>query len=124
VRLLEMLVVYWDLESEIFILDGQPLRIEVEYIYFFTGLSCWGEVINLKSWGAGGGMKIEEYINAHCVAGNPKVGIQLPIRAINNLSLKIIFIVLTRITSSASLHQELRLLMFYAMQCMRSTVYD
>jgi hypothetical protein len=30
VRLLEMLVGYWDPDSESFILDGQPLRIEVE----------------------------------------------------------------------------------------------
>jgi hypothetical protein len=40
VRLLEMLVGYWDPDSESFILDGQPLRIEVEDIYFLTGLSC------------------------------------------------------------------------------------
>jgi hypothetical protein len=42
VRLLEMLVGYWDPDNEIFILDGQPLRIKVEDIYFFTGLSCRG----------------------------------------------------------------------------------
>jgi hypothetical protein len=62
-----------------------------------TGLSCQGEVVNLKSWGAGSGMKIEEYIDAHCVAGTPKVGSQVPIREINNLSLNIIVLVLTRI---------------------------
>jgi hypothetical protein len=40
VRLLEMLVGYWDPDSESFILDGKPLRIKVEDIYFLTGLSC------------------------------------------------------------------------------------
>jgi hypothetical protein len=115
---------YWDPDSERFILDGQPLRIQVEDIYFLTGLSRQGEVVNLKSRGAGSGMKIKEYIDAHCVAGTPKVGSQLPIRAINNLSLKIIVLVLTRITGSTSLHQASRLLMFYAVQCMRPTVYD
>jgi hypothetical protein len=40
VRLLEMLVGYWDPDSKRFILDGKPLRIEVEDIYFLTGLSC------------------------------------------------------------------------------------
>jgi hypothetical protein len=49
------------------------LRIEVEDIYFLIGLSRRGEVVNLKSWGAGSGMKIEEYIDAHCVGGTPKV---------------------------------------------------
>jgi hypothetical protein len=46
VRLLEMLVDYWDPDSESFNLDGKPLRIEVEDIYFLTGLSCRGEVVN------------------------------------------------------------------------------
>ena len=40
VRLLEMLVGYWDPYSKRFIFDGQPLRIEVEDIYFLTRLSC------------------------------------------------------------------------------------
>jgi hypothetical protein len=40
------------------------LRIEVEDIYFLTSLPRRGEVVNLKSLGAGSGMKIEEYINA------------------------------------------------------------
>jgi hypothetical protein len=80
--------------------------------------------VNLKSRGAGSGMKIEEYIDAHYVVGTPKVGIQVPIRAINNLSLKIIVLVLTMITGSALLHQESRPLMFYVVQCARPTVYD
>jgi hypothetical protein len=124
VRLLEMLVGYRDPDNESFIADGKPLRIEVEDIYFCTGLSCRGEVVNLKSWGTGSGMKIEEYIDAHCVAGTPKVGNQLPIRAINNLSLKIVVLMLTRITGSASLHQKSRSLMFYVVECLRPTVYD
>jgi len=39
VRLLKLLVNYWDLETESFNLDGKPLRIKVENIYFITGLS-------------------------------------------------------------------------------------
>jgi hypothetical protein len=104
VRLLEMLVGYRDLDSESFNLDGKPLRIEVEDIYFLTGLSCRGDVVNLKSQGEGIRMNTEEYIDAHYVSGTPKVGIQVPIWAINNLSMKIIVLVLTKITSSASLH--------------------
>jgi hypothetical protein len=42
VRLLQMLVNYWDSDMETFNLDGKPLRIEVEDIYFLTGLSRWG----------------------------------------------------------------------------------
>jgi hypothetical protein len=49
VRLLQLLVDYWDPDNEIFNLDGKPLRIEVEGIYFLTGLSRQSEVVNLKT---------------------------------------------------------------------------
>ena len=48
-RLLEMLVDYWDPDSESFRIDGMSLTIEVEDIYFITGLSRRGEVVNLRS---------------------------------------------------------------------------
>ena len=37
--LLQMLVDYWDPDSESFRIDGMSLTIEVEDIYFITGLS-------------------------------------------------------------------------------------
>jgi hypothetical protein len=49
VRFLQFLMDYWDLDSEIFNLDGQPLRIEFEDIYFLMRLSHRGEVVNLKT---------------------------------------------------------------------------
>jgi hypothetical protein len=60
-------VKYWDIDSESFNLDGQPLRIEVEDIYFLMGLSHQGEVVNLKYPGVRSGMKIEKYIATHCI---------------------------------------------------------
>jgi hypothetical protein len=104
VRLLQMLVNLWDPKTEAFNLNGKPLRIEVDDIYFLIGLSHRGEVVNLKSWRDGGGMNIEDYIATHCVASIDKVGSQLPIGVIENLSLKIIALVLTWISGSASLH--------------------
>ena len=38
-RLLQMLVDYWDIDSESFHIDGMSLTIEVEDIYFIRGLS-------------------------------------------------------------------------------------
>ena len=58
-----MLVDYWDPDSESFQIDGMSLTIEVEDIYFITGLSRRGEVVNLRSRGGpGGGLTIDEYI--------------------------------------------------------------
>jgi hypothetical protein len=80
--------------------------------------------MDLKSCRAESGMKVEEYIEAHCVAETPMVGCQIPIQSIGNLSLKIIVLMLTRIIGLASLHQASRPLMFYTMECVRPTVYD
>jgi hypothetical protein len=80
--------------------------------------------VNLKAWGARSGMNIEDYIATHCVARTEKVGSQLSIRAINNLSLKIIVLVLERITRLESLHQESRPLIFYSVECFLSMVYN
>jgi hypothetical protein len=112
------------LETEAFNLDGKPLRIEVDDIYFITGLSHRGEMVNIKARGAGGGRTMEEYITTYCIADTEKVGSQLPIRVIENLSLKIIILVLTWISGSTSLHQASRPLMFYVVECLRPMVYD
>ena len=45
--LLQMLVDYWDPDSESFWIDGMFLTIEVEDIYFIIGLSRRGEMVNL-----------------------------------------------------------------------------
>lgn len=119
-----MLVNYWDPETKAFNLDGKPLRIEVDDIYFITGLPCRGDVVNIKAQGVGGGMNIEDYIATHCVAGTDKVESQLPIKAIKNPSLKIGVLVLTWISRLALLHKALRLLMFYAVECLRITFYE
>ena len=35
-KLLQTLIDYWDLEAKAFNLDGKPLKIEVDDIYFIT----------------------------------------------------------------------------------------
>ena len=59
------------------------LTIEVEDIYFITGLSRQGEVVNLRSSGGPkGGLTIDEYIAVYCYVDINKVGSQVPTNAI------------------------------------------
>ena len=81
-RLLQMLVDYWDPDSESFQIDGMSLTIEVEDIYFITGLSRWGEVVNLRSCGPGGALTIDEYIAVYYFSDMEKVGSQIPTNSI------------------------------------------
>ena len=80
--LLQMLVDYWDLDSDSFQIDRMSLTIEVEDIYFITGLSRRGEVVNLRSRGPGGGLTLDEYIALYCYLDMDKVGSQMPTNSI------------------------------------------
>ena len=59
-RLLQMFVYYWDPDTEAFQLDGMPFKLEVEDIYFITGLSHQVEVVNLWAHGVGEGITIKD----------------------------------------------------------------
>ena len=61
-RLLQLLVDYSNPEYDTFQIDGMSLSVEVEDIYFITGLSRRGEMVNLRSRGPGGGLTTDEYI--------------------------------------------------------------
>ena len=81
--------------------------------------------MNLHSHGElGGGLTINEYIVVHCYPDTEKVGSQVPTNAIQVLGLKAILLTLGRIAGLASFHQASWPLMFYAVECMRPTVYD
>ena len=75
-RLLQMLVDYWDPYSESFHIDGMSLTIEVEDIYFITGLSRRGEVVNLCSRRPRGGLTIDEYIVVYYFLNMENVGVK------------------------------------------------
>jgi hypothetical protein len=88
------------------------------------GFSCRGKVVNLKYQGAGSGINIEDYTTTHYIVGTEKVGIQLPIKVIKNMSLNIVVLVLTRIIGLTSLHQALRPLILYSVEFLQPTLYD
>ena len=73
--------------------------------------------------GPGGGLPIDEYIAVYYYPDTKKVGSQVPTNAIQVLGLKAILLTLGRIAGLESLHQASRPLMFYAVECMRPTIY-
>ena len=85
-------------------LEGQSLTPTTEYIYFLTGLSRTGDPINLRTFPLEP-HNISELIGLHCEAGIDKVGSQVSIHKISNLSLKVIVLLIGQITRSTALHQ-------------------
>lgn len=122
-RILNFLIDYWHPNAKAFMLDGQPLTITVEDIYFITSLLWRGEVVNLRTRG-GGGLTIEDYIATYCEVDIVKVGSQVPIKNIEYLILKSILYTMTHIVGSTSLHQASRSQMQYAIECLKPTVFD
>ena len=80
------------------------LSIEVEDIYFITGLSQRGEVVSLRSHGPEGGLTIDEYIAVYYFLDMKKVGSQISTNSIQVLGLKAILLALNGIASLASFH--------------------
>jgi hypothetical protein len=85
-------------------LEGQSLTPTTEEIYFLAGLSRRGDPVNLRSFPPGP-HNITELIKLHCEVSTEKLGSQVPIHNITNLSLKVIVLVIGWITRSVALHQ-------------------
>jgi hypothetical protein len=60
VHLLEHLVWMWDPDQQVFNVGAHTLTIDIEDIYFLTGLSRWGSHVSLTG-SRRGGMKMSEY---------------------------------------------------------------
>jgi hypothetical protein len=78
-----------------------------------TGLSRRGELVNLCTFPLGP-FNIVDYIGMNYEAGTKKVGSQVPINKITNLSLKVILLLIGWITGSAKVHQASWVHMYYA----------
>jgi hypothetical protein len=66
VRLLEYLICMWDPDEQVFHVGVHTLSLDIEDIYFLTGLSRWGYYVSLTG-SRGGGLKMSEYYNQYCV---------------------------------------------------------
>lgn len=72
-RLLQMILDYWNIEEDAFMIDQMPLRIEVEDIYFITGLSRMGEVVHSRGR-TRSSLSIEDYVQIYFPGHPKKVG--------------------------------------------------
>ena len=79
--LLEHILCMWNLEKQYFEVGAHVLTIEVEDIYFLTGLLRRGAPISLTS-SCGGEITTQELINHHCIHGTRTSGKKIPIKAL------------------------------------------
>jgi hypothetical protein len=119
------LIGYWDPNRSQFVIDDETISFEVEEIYFLTGLSHQGRELNLRGgrWGDAS-LTIQEYIISYCQVGTQKVASQIPIAWIEALTLKSMAYCVIRMPGTVAQHVISHLLMYYALEFMRPTIYD
>jgi hypothetical protein len=124
-QLLQMLIGYWEQEIEAFIVDNELPKIEVEDTYFIIGLSQHGSSVNLKGGGHGTStLTIQEYVNTYYSTGTQKMSFQVPINNIEDLRLKIILLMLSRVSSSSIPHLYFHPQMYNGVYLFYPTIFD
>ena len=107
VDLLTWLVNKWDVQNQHFVIGGHRLEIELEDIYFLTGLSKRGEPLSL--FGAGlGGQSISSLQLEFCNNESNPRDKQIDIKTIIHPRLKLISFTVTKLCGSSALHVATR----------------
>jgi hypothetical protein len=107
VRLLEFLVRMWDPDQQVFNVGAHTLSIDIEDIYFLTGLSRRGYYVSLTG-SRGGGLKMSEYCNQYCVPEAERKKGKVVIWGVQDLTLCTILFTIARMVRSSAPHMALQ----------------
>ena len=122
-RLLEHILRMWNLEQQYFEVGAHILTMEVEDIYFLTGLSRWGAPISLTG-SCGRDITTRDLIDRHCAPGTGTSGKIIPIREVIDKALWIILFTMQRVVRSQGVHQDSRAHMLYAIEGMAPMLFN
>jgi hypothetical protein len=123
VRLLEYLVRMWDPDQQVFIVGAHTLAIDIEDIYFLTGLSRRGSHVSLTG-SRGGGLKMSEYCNQYCVPEAERKKGKVAIWGVTDLTLRTILFTIARMAGSSAPHMALQSYFQYAIECTEPRVFN
>ena len=113
----------WNPEQQHFEVGSHILIVEVEDIYFLTGLLRQGAPISLTG-SLGGDITTQELINRHCIPGTRTSRKKIPIREMMDGPLWNILFTMQRVAKSQGVHQASRSHMLYAIEAMAPTVFN
>jgi hypothetical protein len=105
-RLLEYLVHMWDPDQQVFHVGVHTLSLDIEDIYFLTGLSWRGYHVSLTG-SRGGGLPMSEYIRLHCVPEVERKKGKVAIWGVQDLTLRTILFTIARMARSSAPHMVL-----------------
>ena len=113
----------WNLEQQHFEVGAHILTVEVEDVYFLTGLLRRGAPI-LLTGSQGGDITTQELIDHHCILGMKTSGNKIPIKAVMDGPLWTVLFTMQRVARSQGVHQYSRAHMLYAIEAMAPKVFN
>jgi hypothetical protein len=123
VRLLEYLVHMWDPDQQVFHVGVHTLSLDIEDIYFLTGLSRRGYHVSLTG-SRGGGLPMSEYCRLHCVPEAERKKGKVAIWGVRDLTLRTILFTIARMAGSSAPHMVLQSYFQYAIECTEPRVFN
>jgi hypothetical protein len=123
VRLLEYPVRMWDPDQQVFNVGAHTLSIDIEDIYFLTGLSRRRYYVSLTG-SRGGGLKMSEYCNQYCVPEAERKKGKVSIWGVQDLTLRTILFTIAQMAGSYAPHMELQSYFQYAIECTKARVFN
>jgi hypothetical protein len=108
VRLLEHLVRMWDPDQQVLNVGSHTLMIDIEDIYFLTGLSRRGSYVSLTG-NRRGGMKMSEYCREYCVPEAERQRGKVAIWGVTDITLRTILFTIAQMEGSDAPHMALQI---------------
>ena len=124
VGLLERIVHMWDPDLRVFQVGNQVLEIEIEDIYFFTGLSKQGAPVAIRGQRSDVEHTMDHYIHQFCAPSTEKKAGRAPIMVVTDVVLRTILFTITRVFGSLGAHVATKAQMAYAVECMEPRVFN
>ena len=121
IRLLEYILKTWNPEQQHFEVGAHILTMEVEYIYFLTGISRIGVPISLTC-PHGGDVTTQVLIDQYCFPRTQMSGKNIPIKYVWDLPLRTVLFTMQRVSRSHVAHKASRAHMLYVLESMELAV--
>jgi len=124
VELLDRLVHMWDPDLQVFQVGAHTLEIDIEDIYFITGLSKRGAPVVMSGQRSDVEFSMDDYIRRYCAAGTKKKAGRASILAVTDMPLRTILFTVMRVFGSLGAHADTKAQMNYAIECMEPRVFN
>jgi hypothetical protein len=123
VRLLEYFVHMWDVDQQVFHVGVHTLSLDIEDVYFLTGLSRHGYHASLIG-SRGGGLPMSEYCRQYYVPEAKRSKGKVAIWGVQDLTLCTILFNISCMVGSATPHMALQSYFQYAIECTEPQVFN